>query len=453
AEKICESCFGVCLVPESFGVLPVAVTRTSDTVMIQMCRACRLTLYFEHPEPLPAHLALSCQGAYQVGRRVDKTTIEYIYGKIHDDLSRLLPYEIEVRRNGRTRRPLHTYMEQDVLKLARREHGGDIGIIANRAPHQLERHRVYDKHGECRRALLRSVLYDKGLFPDEQAAIWKVYVETGVGDPVEIVNETDTYRWLFQSLIRHPPSPNTDKARLSQILTSEGEPISVKDPRAAAKAAGVKVLTPEEEMRADDERMAALEDLDIDKRLPEGIRAMLGKLELLREVLDQAVEKAYRFAEDIQGEYQSIADVLKRHKALALDIIDTPGSGSDIDTVDTIESEDAQTSENKIRSGEHTDNDERCSAKTSTILEQGFGSRICEKAELAVRPSTLPKEAERIPDHFALVQEKAKEICESCSKRCSDKGSRRALPVATTDDHTPITIMIQMCQVSDLVLL
>ncbi|KAG0202003.1 hypothetical protein BGX33_009975 [Mortierella sp. NVP41] len=258
AEKICESCFGVCLVPESFGVLPVAVTRTSDTVMIQMCRACRLTLYFEHPEPLPAHLALSCQGAYQVGRRVDKTTIEYIYGKIHDDLSRLLPYEIEVRRNGRTRRPLHTYMEQDVLKLARREHGGDIGIIANRAHHQLERHRVYDKHGECRRALLRSVLYDKGLFPDEQAAIWKVYVETGVGDPVEIVNETDTYRWLFQSLIRHPPSPNTDKARLSQILTSEGEPISVKDPRAAAKAAGVKVLTPEEEMRADDERMAAL---------------------------------------------------------------------------------------------------------------------------------------------------------------------------------------------------
>ncbi|KAG0202002.1 hypothetical protein BGX33_009974 [Mortierella sp. NVP41] len=209
---------------------------------------------------------------------------------------------------------------------------------------------------------------------------------------------------------------------------------------------------------------------------------MLGKLELLREVLDQAVEKAYRFAEDIQGEYQSIADVLKRHKALALDIIDTPGSGSDTDTVDTIESEDAQTSENKIRSGEHTDNDERCSAKTSTILEQGFGSRcsqqlsptsattaiyatsrskfptilellICEKAELAVRPSTLPKEAERIPDHFALVQEKAKEICESCSKRCSDKGSRRALPVATTDDHTPITIMIQMCQVSDLVLL
>ncbi|KAG0202000.1 hypothetical protein BGX33_009972 [Mortierella sp. NVP41] len=70
--------------------------------------------------------------------------------------------------------------------------------------------------------------------------------------------------------------------------------------------------------------------------------------------------------------------------------------------------------------------------------------RICNKAHLGVRPGFLPKDVEWRPDHFALVQALAHELCESCYRRYRQHKKDRILPVAITVND--VATKIQMCR-------
>ncbi|KAG0065444.1 hypothetical protein BGZ89_008325 [Linnemannia elongata] len=255
SQEICEECFGRFELMKVERVLPVGMvsdkfcTRSrnnnnnhgdgdSDStdnnnsfalaaasvvpdIMIQMCLPCRIDYFTKHPEPMPKHLDPFYYGgtSYKIMPRIDEYTAILTYG-LPATYIRSLPFEYappsrtsihpdedgDLLRSDGTRRltRMHILQELDVHQLARKVHGGDVGIayvctLNISYSHGLwNRSEPKDDGAKRRRVYLRSLLYDRGLAPTLRSVACDAFVESGHGDPKEIAESLDVENW-FQS--------------------------------------------------------------------------------------------------------------------------------------------------------------------------------------------------------------------------------------------------------------
>jgi hypothetical protein len=360
AETICEQCYKMTRPAGSFRALPVAVggddgPESSKTV--RMCRDCRVEYYIDQPEPVPNDVAPYKAGDYTVTPRMTKGDAMKTYLLSASDVMSL-PYEIGRNPYFGSNSPMYLFEEQHVLRLARQVHGGDIGIAANRSDSKYAGRKVPEPHDDVvkhRRNLLRSMLHDKGLHLPEHAAICHIYIETGLGDPLEIVNELEVVDW-FHRCTSYDPS--LDKAHIQQVKRRprisrhrrthpEGETLmSANAGGAAAQSIKDEVMSEEEEEDDDQHKMAALDDWLTHRleqghyqsykqdpkgpeRPPKAIWEMLDKIDMAQKCVDFAAEKVYRVLEKKKHELRQEGALVKlvKSKGQIREIVDAPDQG------------------------------------------------------------------------------------------------------------------------------
>ncbi|KAF9925297.1 hypothetical protein FBU30_004934 [Linnemannia zychae] len=175
----------------------------SAAVMIQACRSCRIEYYTLHPEPIPKRLDPFTWGDYEVLPRIDAQSAAYIYGLsafgirslrfVNASQPRPSPLEYD------SNRLMRLFHEPVVLQYARKIHGGDVGIAALHPDTPRTNWTCSDPKDDAakqRQMLLRSLLYDKGLTPPPRSIACNTFVQSGHGDPIEIVKELDLENWL-----------------------------------------------------------------------------------------------------------------------------------------------------------------------------------------------------------------------------------------------------------------
>ncbi|KAH7056537.1 hypothetical protein BKA57DRAFT_500877 [Linnemannia elongata] len=367
-EMICEQCYKMTRPAGSFRALPVVVSANGDDnddskygsspQVMRMCRDCRVEYYIDHPEPVPDDVAPYKTGEYTVTPRMTKGEAMKAYLLNGTDVMSL-PYEIGRNPYFGSNSPMYLFEEQHVLRLARQVHGGDIGIAANRSDSEYAGRKIPEPHVDVvkhRRNLLRSMLHDKGLHLPEHAAICNIYIETGLGDPVEIVKELEVVDW-FHRCTSYDPS--LDKAHLQQVrrrprinrrreTRPEGETLmSANSGGLAAQSIKDEVMSEEEEEEDDHHKMAALDDwlthrleqgqyrsykLDpqTPERPPKAIWELIDKIDIAQKMIDFAAEKVYWVLEKKKHELrrESGLDNVFKTKGKIREIVDAPDQGS-----------------------------------------------------------------------------------------------------------------------------
>ncbi|KAG0202001.1 hypothetical protein BGX33_009973 [Mortierella sp. NVP41] len=235
-----------------------------------------------------------------------------------------------------------------------------------------------------------------------------VYVETGVGRPWEIVKEFETVRWFYGIVDWDHPYPKTDKVRLCQIMVAEGEPISVKDSRAADESANVEAMTPEEEEDEDLERLADLDDWfedqlergdyqsfeddpDLPDRPPDADCSILEYLEVLYDLLDLASERVFRHMEAKHGtESEEELELLNLQEAELRVIVEATAWDSVDGLLNKINPTDQHASEDKAIAEAWA---KIYREPISTVLYHGFhegwNARVLERAKNLVKSRLL----------------------------------------------------------------
>ncbi|KAG0320240.1 hypothetical protein BGZ97_000391 [Linnemannia gamsii] len=399
ADMICEKCYKMTRPAGSFRALPVAITAANDVpYVVSMCRDCRVDYYIDHPESVPDDIATYKSGEYTVTPRMTKGDAMKTYLLSDSDVMSL-PYEIGRNPYFGSNSPMYLFEEQHVLRLARQVHGGDIGIAVARSDSEYAGRKIPEPHDAVvkhRRNLLRSMLHDKGHHLPEHAAICNIYIETGLGDPLEIVQELEMLDW-FHRCTSYDPS--LDKAHLQQVkrrprinrhrrTLPEGETLmSANSCDVAVQSIQDEVMTEEEE-EDDHHKMAALDDW-LNHRLengqyrsykldPEGpekppkvIWRMLDKIDMAHKMLEFAAEKVCWAMEKKMNEIkrEGELDKLFKSKAQVRDVVDTPDGSL---------SRSSELSRQKRRKTERTEGGEdqgrKEESKLSTIMEHHLGS-------------------------------------------------------------------------------
>ncbi|KAK3838672.1 MAG: hypothetical protein JOS17DRAFT_813296 [Linnemannia elongata] len=401
ADTICERCYKMTRPAGSFRALPVAATDTVVPYVIRMCRDCRVDYYIDHPEPVPNDVATYKTGEYTVTPRMTKGEAMKTYLLSDSDIMSL-HYELGRNPYFGSNSLMYLFEEQHVLRLARQVHGGDIGIAATRSDSEYADRKIPEPHDDTikhRRNLLRSMLHDKGLFLPENAAICNIYIETGLGDPLEIVQELEVVDW-FHRFTSYNPS--LDKAHLQQVklrprinrhrrtLPESNTPVSANSGRAAVQSIQDEVMTKEEEEEDDHHKMVALDDwlthrleqgeyrsykLDPEgpERPPKMIWTMLDKINMPHKLLEFAAEKVYRAMEKRKHEIKREGgfDKLAKSKAQVRGLVDEPESGRGSASRS---SELWRQKRRKIEKSDGEEGDQGKELKLSTIMEHDLGS-------------------------------------------------------------------------------
>ncbi|KAF9325739.1 hypothetical protein BGZ91_002260 [Linnemannia elongata] len=317
SDMICEQCYKMTRPAGSFRALPVVVTDATVPCVILMCRDCRVDYYIDYPEPVPDDVAAYKAGEYTVTPRMTKGDAMKTY--LLSDLDVMsLPYEIGRNPYFGSNSPMYLFEEQHILRLARQVHGGDIGIAAARSDSEYAGRKIPEPHDDIikhRRNLLRSMLHDKGLHLPENAAICNIYIETGLGDPLEVVQELE--QGQYRSYKLGPEGP---------------------------------------------------------ERPPKVLWTMLDKIDMPHKMLEFAAEKVYRALEKKKHEIKREGDLDKftKSKAQVRDLVDAFESSR------SSASRSSELSRQKRRKTEKSDGeegDQRYEApKLSTIMEHDLGS-------------------------------------------------------------------------------
>ncbi|KAF9150685.1 hypothetical protein BG015_007494 [Linnemannia schmuckeri] len=264
SQEICEECYKRFPQHEVERVLPVRIVfdkfhnRNSNNdgdgnndnnravlapgptpdIMIQMCRPCRIDYYSKHPEPIPKRLNhFYWEGtSYKVTPRIDGNTASLIYG-LSTAYIRSLPFENAPpsrssiheddddyqHRRGRhqQQRRMHIFQEPAVLQLARKVHGGDVGIAyycvtnPSYSPGSWNRSNPQDDTTKKRQVYLRSLMYDRGITPPSRSIACDAFVESGQGDPTDIVEDLDMENWFMRRTnYYHPNQIGTRQVKL-----------------------------------------------------------------------------------------------------------------------------------------------------------------------------------------------------------------------------------------------
>ncbi|KAG0370086.1 hypothetical protein BGX24_002148 [Mortierella sp. AD032] len=360
ADVICEQCYKMTRSAGSFRALPVAMTDIDSPAVIRMCRDCRVDYYIEHPEPIPDDVTPYKTGEYTVTPRMTKGDAKKAYLLTDSDIMSL-PYEMGRNPYFGSKSLMYLFEEQHVLRLARQVHGGDIGIAAALADSEHAGRKIPKPHDDVvkhRRDLLRSMLHDQGLHLPEHAAICNIYIENGLGDPVEIVKELEVVDWFHRCTLY---DPSFNKAHLQQVkrrprisrgheTRPEGETLMSADAGGiAAQSIKDEIMTEEEEDDDDQHKMAALDewlthrleqgqyrsyrlDSDTPERPPKAIWPMLDKIDKSHKMIIFAAEKVYKTLEKKKHELRRevALDKIFKSKAQVREIVDALQQGSSV---------------------------------------------------------------------------------------------------------------------------
>ncbi|KAG9072404.1 hypothetical protein KI688_000174 [Linnemannia hyalina] len=402
ADMICERCYKMTRPAGSFRAVLVAATDAVVPYMIRMCRDCRVEYYIDHPEPVPDDVATYKAGEYTVTPRMTKGDAMKTYLLSDSDVMSL-PYEIGRNPYFGFNSPMYLIEEQHVLRLARLVHGGDIGIAAARSDSEYTGRKIHEPHDDIikyRRNLPRSMLHNKGLHLPEHAAICNIYIETGLGDPLEIVQELGVVDWLHRCTSY---DPSLDKAHLQQVkrrpridlhrrnLPESETLISANSGGVAVQSIQNEMMTEEEEEEDDHHKVAALDDwlthrleqgqyrgykLDPEgpERPPKVIWTMLDKIDMSHKMHEFAAEKVYRAMEKKKHEIKREGglDKLIKSKAQVRSLVDALESGRNST------SRSSELLRQKRRKTEKSDGEKgdqgKEAPKLSTFVEHDLGS-------------------------------------------------------------------------------
>ncbi|CAO3664728.1 unnamed protein product [Umbelopsis vinacea] len=134
------------------------------------------------------------------GQTVTKSTAKEIYKLTDMDLDEL--YVTYVRNpHYRTAAPMHLYDKEDVIRLARQAHGGDVGIKAARTATSTRGRAIRDTRRlqvESRTTLLTERLEQAGLTLREDSRLCQQYIDNGHRDVDEIVTTMKEMAWYFR---------------------------------------------------------------------------------------------------------------------------------------------------------------------------------------------------------------------------------------------------------------
>ncbi|KAG0292452.1 hypothetical protein BGZ96_004132 [Linnemannia gamsii] len=361
ADMICEQCYKMTRSAGSFQALPVAISGDDESKspkMVRMCRDCRVEYYIDHPEPVPNDVAPYKAGDYTVTPRMTKGDAMKTYLLSNSDVMSL-PYEIGRNPYFGSNSPMYLFEEQHVLRLARQVHGGDIGIATNRSDSEYAGRKIPEPHDDVvkhRRNLLRSMLHDLGLHLPEHAAICNIYIDAGLGDPLDIVKELEVVDW-FHRCTSYDPS--LDKAHIQQVklrprinrhrgTRPEGENLmNTIAGSAAVQSIKDEVMSEEEEEEEDQHKVVALDDWLTHRleqghfrsykqdpkgpdRPPKAIWGMLDNIDMAQKTINFAAEKVYRVLEKQKHELrrEGALDKVVKSKGQIREIIDAPDQGT-----------------------------------------------------------------------------------------------------------------------------
>jgi len=209
----------------SHRILPV--TRKKD---ISLCKDCRVDYYLDNPEPFPMEKLPRIIEGKMIIPRLTKGEATHEYVLSGQDVM-TLPYETGRNPYFSNRPSMYLFIEQDVIRLARQVHGGDIGIVAAIHDSENSGRKFREPKTELpthRRNLLRSLLHEAGLTLPEHSAVCQIYIEDGRGDPYQIVRILQELDWLHRCAKFYPSGKimiSTDirhlKPQSQQILHQE----------------------------------------------------------------------------------------------------------------------------------------------------------------------------------------------------------------------------------------
>ncbi|KAF8932280.1 hypothetical protein BGZ47_011464 [Haplosporangium gracile] len=231
---ICEQCYKMARPASSFLALPVVVIDAIVSCVIRMCRDCSADYYFDHLEPVLDDVAAHKASEYTVRPRMTEDDTMKIY-LLSDSNVMSLPYKIGRNLYFGSNSPMYLFEEQRVLRLAYQYAGRKIP----------EPHDDVVKH---RRNLLRSMLYDNGLYLPEHAAMCNIYIETGLKGFLEIIQQLKQVK-------------RRSRINRRRITLLEGESLmSANSGGVAVQSIQDEVMTEEVEEEDDHHMMAALDD-------------------------------------------------------------------------------------------------------------------------------------------------------------------------------------------------
>lgn len=212
-------------------------------ILIQMCRLCRKDYYTKHPEAIPRHLNPFLHGnSHKIMPRIDGDAVRMIYGlstahirsppsedappcrpSIHADDDRYQRRRDRQRRRTRMR----IFQEADVLQLARKVHGGDVGIahfyitICSSCHGFWNKSEPQDNTAKRRQLLLRSLMYDRGIVPPTRSVACEAFVERGKGVPEVIVEDLDVENWYATRTNYYHPNKIGNRQEVRLRLTPD----------------------------------------------------------------------------------------------------------------------------------------------------------------------------------------------------------------------------------------
>ncbi|KAG0255388.1 hypothetical protein BG011_005160 [Mortierella polycephala] len=323
-DMICEQCYKACNPSGSYRALPVQLNEVQAPTEILMCCDCRASYYIVNPEPYPDDVLPRQEGEYRVVPRMSRSEAKDEYLLTDTDIMSL-PYEKARNPYFRTNLPLYLFEEQHLLRLSRQVHGGDIGVATARADAEHDGRMASGPHDQAvqnRCNLLRSLLHDEGLHLPDHSAVCHIFIESGLGDPIEIVKEFQAVDWLHwctdydPSLNKAQPKQVRCCLRISRTrgaLTSRGA-VRVAAMNKAVQEETTTEEEEEEEEEEEDHKMAALDDwfahrfehgiyrpykLDPEdpEKPPEGVWPLLDRIDTGHKMLKFAGEKVYRALE------------------------------------------------------------------------------------------------------------------------------------------------------------
>lgn len=190
SAKICERCH--CKTKSIGSSAPISLLDEDENIKIRICCNCRCEYYTRHPEPDPEQTTVgqsqvTAYTAYY--KQITKGAVISTYKLTSQHLADLAAaYESNPQLRyalGRNR-----FYENDVIRLARKVHGGDIGIQAARTATEMKGIMIRESRNrniESRRILLDQQLEQLGLSQFRSSWRYRSFVTSSVGDIESII--------------------------------------------------------------------------------------------------------------------------------------------------------------------------------------------------------------------------------------------------------------------------
>ncbi|KAJ2957028.1 hypothetical protein NQZ79_g7191 [Umbelopsis isabellina] len=157
---------------------PLTIKDTNDNKIGRLCCKCRCDYYEKNPEPAAVVWDGLNRNTIDPSSKVTKSTATLRY-KLFNNHLRYLRVDRVNNPHYRNAAPMRLYLETDVVDLARKVHGGDIGIIEAREASRargIQMRKSKNRKIHERREILHKLLTDNGLEHHRDLAVCATFV-------------------------------------------------------------------------------------------------------------------------------------------------------------------------------------------------------------------------------------------------------------------------------------